>query len=107
MRLLLASDTSLADYGGVQTYVRQVGDWMERSGHQVAYLSSTQHSAARSEHVYALSMSLGFNGSVASTPIATNLRATRNFVADFKPDVVHVQFPHSPLFLHQVIQSLP
>ncbi len=104
-------DDTLDSTAGVSQYVRTVGGWLSRQGHNVTYLvGDTKMKNWVGAEVYSLSKNLKvkFNSNILSTPMPTTSGKSLSAIIDRKKfDVVHVQVPYSPFMAQRVIRRLP
>ena len=100
LRVLLTYDDSLDRSTGVAHYVTTLGAFLQGAGHTVAYAAGdTAASRISGASVYSLASNIpvSFNGNRLSMPLRTYGGQLDAVVADFAPDVLHVQMPYSPI----------
>src|SRR3990167_7773407 len=107
----LLYDDSLDNNDGVTQYIKTLGAWLTKQGHQVTYLvgESKVNTWAGAE-VYSLSKNLkvSWGGNRLSMSLIPKLKTIKRVLKDKHFDVVHVQFPYSPFMAQLVIKaSLP
>ena len=107
----LLYDDSLDNNNGVTQYIKTLGAWLTKHGHQVTYLvgESKVNTWAGAE-VYSLSKNLkvSWGGNRLSMSLIPKLKTIKRVLKDKHFDVVHVQFPYSPFMAQLVIKaSLP
>ena len=109
MKILLMCDSDMSSPGGVQQYVRNLSHALRLARNSVIVVGPT--SATRDDSMENLwsvgkPMNVPFNGSVASVPIPTQIRAIAKQVKDFAPDLVHINIPYLPTLAHRLIRRL-
>ncbi len=102
-------DDTLDSNDGVSQYVKTVGSWLTKNGHEVTYLvgESSLKTYAGGE-VYSLSKNLGISwgGNRLSMSLIPRLGLIKKIVAEKDFDVVHVMFIYSPFMAQFVINGL-
>ena len=99
-------DDSLDGSEGVTNQVKILGGWLSGRGHKVSYLvGETKIKTWQDGKVYSLAKNVRvkFNGNYLSIPLPARISLIKNALTDAKPDVLHVQMPHSPLMSQKVI----
>jgi phosphatidylinositol alpha-mannosyltransferase len=99
-------DDTLDSNDGVAQYVKALGAWMSGRGHRVSYLvGGTKMKDYHGANVHSLARNLPvhFNGNRLSIPLPAAGGPIRKALADSRPDVIHVQVPHSPLMAQRVL----
>lgn len=108
LKVGLVFDDSLDRSDGVAQYVKTLGGWLARQGHDVSYLVGETHLQEWSGgKVYSLSKNLKvkFNGNRLSMPLIAKRSDIMRVIRDEKFDVLHVMTPYSPLMAKRVIKA--
>lgn len=106
----LVFDDSLDRPDGVAQYVKTLGAWLSREGHEVSYLvGETKMAEWSGGKIYSLSKNktVSFNGNKLTIPLPGSGRAIRRFMRGRHFDVIHVMVPYSPFMAAHVIKSAP
>lgn len=101
-------DDTLDSFDGVAQYVKTMGAWLARQGHEVRYLvGETKMLEWSGGRVYSLSKNqkVTFNGNQARIPLPASKKRIRKVLNDEKFDVLHVQVPYSPFMAQKVINA--
>ncbi len=101
-------DDSLDGSEGVANQVKLLGGWMSARGHKVSYFGGeTKLKDWHGGKVYSLAKNVRvrFNGNRLSIPLPAKKAAIRRALAVEKPDILHVQMPHSPFMSQRVIDA--
>lgn len=107
MKIGFVIDDGIDSTDGVQQYVKTLGSWLVKNGHQVAYITSTgSHESLKTFNV-SKNVRVAFNGNVVRIPLAASAKKIRQILIKEKFDVVHVQMPYSPLLSGRLIHVLP
>jgi phosphatidylinositol alpha-mannosyltransferase len=106
MKIAFVIDDSLDRPDGVQQHVLTVGAWLTSQGHDVHYLcSTTERTDLPGVHSLASNLPVTFNGNKLRVPRPTSRKMLREFLAEHRFDVLHVQMPYSPLFAARVVSA--
>jgi phosphatidylinositol alpha-mannosyltransferase len=106
LKIGLVLDTSLDPNDGVQQYVLGIGSWLSTRGHEVHYLvGQTDKRQLPNLHSLAKNITVQFNGNRTTIPLPTSRKKLKNFLAENKFDVLHVQVPHSPFMAQRLIMA--
>ena len=108
IKIAFVIDDSLDRNDGVQQYVKTLGDWTARQGHNVCYFAGeTKTSSLPGGRVYSLARNINvtFNGNKLSIPLPATTKKIMKALATEKPDILHVQVPHSPFMAQKVINA--
>lgn len=106
LKVGLVFDDSLDRPDGVQQYVLALGDWLAKKGHEVHYLvGQTQRTDLKNMHSLSRNMAVKFNQNTMHMPLPTNKKMLRDFLAQEKFDVLHVQMPYSPFMAGRLIMA--
>lgn len=104
----LLLDDNLDKPDGVQQYVKTLGGYLQRQGHDVHYLVGASSNSSPNIHVLGRVLNLRFNRNTVGTPLPSPLKTrqqVRKLFKEIKFDVIHVQSPHSPLLAGVVIKA--
>jgi phosphatidylinositol alpha-mannosyltransferase len=99
-------DDTLDSYDGVAQYVRTLGEWLTKEGHDVRYLvGQTKMREWAGGTVYSLAKNkkVSFNGNQANIPLFASSKIIKQVISKEEFDVLHVQVPYSPLLAQKVI----
>jgi phosphatidyl-myo-inositol alpha-mannosyltransferase len=111
VRIGFVLDDRLDSDNGVQQSVKTLGEWLQRSGHEVvAFCGGSEQENAGApmpafDRVWTLAFTrcFRFNGNRVDTPTRPR-KITDEVIAEIKRcDVLHVQAPYGPLVGHRVI----
>lgn len=108
MKIGLVFDDSLDRTDGVQQYVKTLGSFYSRQGHDVSYLvGETKLVAWDGGTVYSMSRNLAvnFNRNRLSTPLPASRQHVNAVLAAHDFDILHVQVPYSPFMAGRVIKA--
>ena len=114
MRIALLLDDSMDRPDGVQQFVTSLGHTLVAAGHEVVVVCSAgsdgedgDPAAAGGLPVVPLARNMGvsFNGNRLRTPLPADKARIRAWLEEFRPDVIHVQTPHSPAFAGRVVRE--
>ncbi len=104
LKIGLVLDDSLDSVDGVQQYVLGIGEWLSGQGHDVHYLvGETKRRDIKNVHSLSRNMKVRFNGNRGTMPLPTSKQKLRQFLAQEKFDVLHVQVPYSPFMAHALV----
>jgi phosphatidyl-myo-inositol alpha-mannosyltransferase len=106
LKVSLVYDDSLDGHEGVAHQVKLIGSWLAGRGHTVSYLCGQTHLPHyKGSKVYSLArnVKVSFNGNKLSIPLPTRGRLISQTLAEVKPDILHVQLPHSPFMAQKVV----
>jgi phosphatidylinositol alpha-mannosyltransferase len=104
----LVFDDSLDSSDGVSQYVKTLGGWLSRQGHNVRYLvGETKLPDWDGGRIYSLSknQAVFFNGNRLSVPLPANLKRIKSVLDKENFDVIHVMMPYSPFMAQRVIKQ--
>lgn len=107
LKIGLVFDDSLDRPDGVQQYVRSLGEWLGRQGHEVRYLAGDTR-RRDIDGLYSMSKNINtmFNGNRLSIPLPARRRHIRDVLQRESFDILHVQVPYSPFMAHRVIMAV-
>lgn len=101
--LLLDDDLDRPD--GVQQYVLTVARHLRGHGHTVHLVApATRRTDLPNLHVLGRRVAAVANGNRVRTPLGADPRQVRALLATIRPDVLHVNMPHSPLLTGQFVR---
>lgn len=106
----LVFDDSLDSNDGVAQYVKTVGAWLSRQGHDVSYLvGQTNIKEWSGGKVYSLATNkkVTFNGNRLSVPLPASKKPIANILREVQFDILHVMVPYSPFMAQKVINMAP
>jgi phosphatidylinositol alpha-mannosyltransferase len=106
LSIALIYDDSLDGAEGVSQQVKLIGGWMSGRGHNVSYfVGQTKLNDWFGGKVYSLASNIKvkFNGNQMTTPSLASSRRIVAALKEQKPDVLHVQMPHSPFLAQRVL----
>jgi len=107
LRVGIVFDDTLDSNDGVAQYVKGLGGWLSRHGHEVVYLvGQTKMEVWAGGKVCPLSKNIkvSFNGNKMSIPLPGKTSVIKSVLARENLDVVHVQIPYSPFMAQKVIK---
>lgn len=107
LKVGLVFDDSLDTNDGVAQYVKNLGSWLGRQGHEVRYLvGQTGMTHFDGSKVYSLSrnLSVSFNGNRLTIPLFARKHAIKNVLKKENFDVLHVMVPFSPFMAQKIIK---
>lgn len=110
LRIGIVFDDTLDSVDGVAQYVKVLGGWLSREGHQVSYLvGQTETSEWVGDKIYSLSRNIrvSFNGNKVSVPLRADTKLIKGLLAGQRFDVLHVQMPYSPFMAQKVLRLAP
>lgn len=99
-------DDSLDRFDGVQQYVTTVGGWLEKQGYGVVYFAGeTKRQHVYSSPIESLSKNIAVIGNKnrLSVPLWASRPKAMKILKWYKPDILHVQSPFSPLMAGRII----
>jgi len=105
MKVALVLDDSIDRPDGVQQWVRALGSYLERVGHEVHIICSVSSSDDPRVHAIAKNMSVKFNGNGLQTPLPASRKLIRELLIAEDFDVIHVQMPYSPVLAGRVVEE--
>ena len=105
MKVALVLDDSIDRPDGVQQWVRALGAYLERVGHEVHIICSVSESSDPRVHAIAKNVSVRFNGNGLQTPLPASRKRVRELLIAEDFDVIHVQTPHSPVLAGRVVDE--
>src|SRR6056297_219762 len=107
LKIGLVFDDSLDSNDGVQQYVKTLGNWLLKQGHEVRFLVGETHSAGElQKYVYSLSQNISIKGNQNKMFLPIFSKAT-DIDAVFEKeqfDVLHIMMPFNPLMGSRVIR---
>ena len=107
MKIGFVIDDGIDSTDGVQQYVKTLGNWLTKNGHEVIYITSTgQHKTLKVLNV-AKNITVAFNRNVLRIPLAASAKKLHEILVTENFDVIHVQMPYSPLLSGRLIHVLP
>ncbi|MDN4471389.1 glycosyltransferase family 4 protein [Demequina zhanjiangensis] len=105
MKIAFVLDDSIARPDGVQQYVTALGAALQGAGHDVVYACSGDVRDDLPAVSLTANIGVTFNGNGLRTPRPASRRLLREWLEQERPDVIHVQMPHSPVFAGRVVQE--
>jgi phosphatidylinositol alpha-mannosyltransferase len=105
LKVALVLDDSIDRPDGVQQWVRALGAYLERVGHEVHIICSVSESDDPRVHAIAKNVSVRFNGNGLQTPLPASRKRVRELLIAEDFDVIHVQTPHSPVLAGRVVDE--
>lgn len=105
MKVALVLDDSIDRPDGVQQWVRALGSYLERVGHEVHIICSVSSSHDPRVHAIAKNVSVKFNGNGLQTPLPASRKRVRELLEREDFDVIHVQMPYSPVLAGRVVEE--
>jgi phosphatidylinositol alpha-mannosyltransferase len=105
LKVALVLDDSIDRPDGVQQWVRALGSYLERAGHEVHVICSVSSSEDPRVHAIAKNVSVRFNGNGLQTPLPASRKLVRELLIAEDFDVIHVQTPHSPVLAGRVVDE--
>jgi phosphatidylinositol alpha-mannosyltransferase len=108
LKVALVYDDSLDGHEGVAHQVKLIGSWLSARGHVVSYLcGQTKVRSYSGGKIYSLSKNVAvrFNGNRLSIPLPARTSAIQKALDEVKPDVLHVQMPHSPFLAQKIVSQ--
>lgn len=106
LRIGFLIDDSLDRHDGVQQYVATVGKWLERQGYSVAYFAGetkTQHISNSPIESLSKNIPVIGNKNRLSIPLWASKSKALDVLKWYKPDILHVQSPFSPVMSGRVL----
>lgn len=106
LKIAFVYDDSLDGSEGVAQYVKNLGSWLHKRGHRISYLvGQTSADKYDDSPIYSLAKNIKvrFNGNHLSIPLRASLNGIDIALNYEKPDIVHIQMPHSPLMGQKII----
>lgn len=106
MKIAFVLDDTLDRPDGVQQYVLTLAAWLTRFNHQVMFICS-EASRNDLDNCYSITknISVAFNKNRLSIPLPAKKSTIYSVLLQEKPDVVHLQMPHSPFLGGRVVRS--
>ncbi len=99
-------DDTLDSNDGVAQYVKTLGAWLSRQGHEVCYLvGETTLDEWAGGKVYSLAANrpVTFNGNRLSIPMPADKKRIQGVLNQRPLDILHVMLPYSPFMAQRVI----
>lgn len=100
----LVLDDTIDTSDGVQQFVLTFGNWLEKEGHEVFYLTGESYRTDL-KNLYSLShnVHVRFNGNRFTIPLPASKQSINQVLrANF--DILHIQMPYSPMMAGKVIK---
>ncbi|MEI7579242.1 MAG: glycosyltransferase family 4 protein [bacterium] len=100
MKIGIVLDDSLRSGGGVQQYVRTLGAWLIKKGHDVKFISGqTEGEIEFKDRLIEISKNvpLRMNKNELTTPLHPYMKTIIKIIKEENFDVLHVQMPYTPL----------
>ncbi len=108
MKIGFVLDDGLDSPDGVQQYIRTLGTWFEKQGHEVHFLvGQTERTDIPNVHVLARNIGVRFNHNRLTVPLPANCRRIKILLTEERFDVLHVQMPYSPMLAGRIISEAP
>ncbi|MBU4213045.1 MAG: glycosyltransferase family 4 protein, partial [Actinobacteria bacterium] len=108
LTVALVFDDDLDRPDGVQQYVLTLADGLRRRGHDVHLIApATVRTDLPNLHVVGRHITASINGNRVRTPLGAPMSQVNRLLAQVRPDVLHVQMPHSPLLAGRFVRSAP
>lgn len=108
LRIAFVLDDGLDSEDGVQQYIRSLGTYLIKKGHEVHYLvGETKRTDIKNVYPLAKNVRVTFNGNKLTIPLPANRRRIKKILAANRYDVLHVQIPYSPFFGAKVVRYAP
>src|SRR3990167_7296657 len=105
LKIAMVLDDTLDRNAGAQVYVLTLGDYFEKHGHRVDYIvGKTKKKVRKRQHSLSKNIKVKFSGNHLSIPIYTSKKAVRKLLYNEQFDIVHVQYPFSPLMAGKVLK---
>ncbi|WP_062200552.1 glycosyltransferase family 4 protein [Demequina salsinemoris] len=105
MKIAFVLDDSIARPDGVQQYVTALGSALVDAGHDVVYACSGDVRDDLPSVSLTGNIAVTFNGNGLRTPRPASRTRLRAWLLATRPDVIHVQMPHSPFFAGRVVRE--
>ena len=108
LKVGLVFDDSLDTNDGVSQYVKNLGGWLSRNGHNVCYLvGQTDLVSFEGSKVYSLSRNfrVNFNGNRLSIPLFSKRSDIKHVLSQEDFDILHIMVPYSPFMAQKIIKS--
>lgn len=106
MKIGFVLDDRLDKPDGVQQYVKLLGSWLSRGGHEVHYLvGESPASTHRFVHHLSKTVNVKFNKNRMAIPLPANKRNIKKLLAREQFDILHVQMPYSPFLAGRVVAA--
>lgn len=108
LKVGLVFDDSLDTNDGVSQYVKNLGGWLSRNGHNVCYLvGQTDLVSFEGSKVYSLSRNfrVNFNGNRLSIPLFSKRTDIKHVLSQEDFDILHIMVPYSPFMAQKIIKS--
>ena len=107
LKVGLVFDDSLDSNDGVQQYVKTLGSWLRKQGHEVRYLvGETNNSGEFQPFVHSLSRNIQIKGNQNKMflPLASSARKIQQVLDSEKFDILHIMMPFNPLMGSRVVR---
>lgn len=106
LTIALVLDDDLDRPDGVQQYVLTVANGLRERGHDVHLVTpATRRTDLPNLHVVGRHIATSFNGNRVRTPLGAPRSQVTALLAQVRPDVLHVQMPHSPLLAGRFVRA--
>jgi phosphatidylinositol alpha-mannosyltransferase len=99
-------DDTLDSYDGVAQYVKTLGAWLGKEGHEISYLvgqTKMREWAGGTVYSLAKNQKVSFNGNQANIPLPASAKKIEQVLNRELFDVLHVQVPYSPFLAQKII----
>lgn len=108
LTVALVFDDDLDRPDGVQQYVLTLADGLRRRGHDVHLIApATTRTDLVNLHVIGRHVTASINGNRVRTPLGAPASQVNRLLTQVRPDVLHIQMPHSPLLAGRFVRSAP
>ncbi|MBU4335643.1 MAG: glycosyltransferase family 4 protein [Actinobacteria bacterium] len=108
LTVALVFDDDLDRPDGVQQYVLTLADGLRRRGHDVHLIApATVRTDLPNLHVIGRHITASINGNRVRTPLGAPASQVNRLLAQVRPDVLHIQMPHSPLLAGRFVRAAP
>lgn len=99
LKIGIVMDTTLDSNDGVQQYVKALGRWLIKNGHDVRFLvGKTENSGEFEGRIINIGKNINIhsNGNNLSPAVFPNLKEINKIIREEKFDIFHLQMPYSP-----------
>lgn len=107
LKIGLVFDDSLDSNDGVQQYVKTLGKWLIRQGHEVRFLvGETKQAGDLQQYVHSLSKNIKISGNQNKMflPMASSSKVIKQVLEYEQFDILHVMMPFNPIMGSRVIR---
>ena len=104
----LVIDTSIDRNDGVQQYVKTLGAWLKKRGHEVYYLTGkSDNKHYQGSPIVSLSKSLEvkFNANHLNMPLPASKAGIQKVLREVPFDVLHIQMPYAPWLAGRLVKA--